>query len=75
MSNELVPIEGASTHYFKNASSILSGSFSLMNNTQLGEAYPNPSSYRTTFTFSLAENDQVRLDIINSTGYHRQNID
>jgi hypothetical protein len=66
--NELIPIEGSSKQYVKNGSSILSGSFSLSTSTILGEAYPNPSFDRTTFTFSLAEDDQVKLDIINSMG-------
>ena len=65
---DLLPIGGSSKHYIKNGSSILSGGFSLSTSTHLGEAYPNPSSSRTTFTFDLAENDQVRLEIINSLG-------
>ena len=65
---DLLAAEGSSNHYIKNGSSILSGSFSLATSTYLGEAYPNPSSSRTTFSFNLAENDQVRLDIINTLG-------
>ena len=65
---ELFAIEGSSKHYVKNGTSVLSGSLFMLNITHLGEAYPNPSSDRTTFTFSLAKNDQVSLEIINPLG-------
>ena len=65
---DLLAAGGSSKHFIRNGSSILSGSFSLSTSTHLGEAYPNPSSSSTTFTFNLAENDQVRLEIINSSG-------
>ena len=66
--NDLLSVEGSSMNFVKNGSSILSGSFSFSTSTHLGEAYPNPSSSQTTFTFNLAENDQVKLEIINTLG-------
>ena len=66
--NDLLPVKGSSKYYFRNGSSILSGSFSFSTGNYLGEAYPNPSANQTTFIFKLAENNQVRLEIINSSG-------
>jgi flagellar hook assembly protein FlgD len=39
-----------------------------MPNSTLGDAFPNPSADLTTFTFSLAGETKVHLEIINIIG-------
>ena len=66
--NRILSVEGYSKNFVKNGTSIITGSFATSGSTCLGEAYPNPSTFRTTFNFNLASNEYVRLEIINSLG-------
>jgi uncharacterized protein (TIGR02145 family) len=48
--------------------SVLGVDFEAVPSDFLGDAYPNPSSEKTTFTFQLASESKVRLEIFNVMG-------
>ena len=64
-----ISIQKGYTNFFeKYGTSVLSVDFEKVSDTYLGDAYPNPSHNRTTFTFELVKKSRVRLEIFNSTG-------
>jgi hypothetical protein len=48
--------------------SVLAVDFEIVTYTSLGDAYPNPSTDKTTFTFQLERESKVRLEIFNIEG-------
>jgi len=47
---------------------VLKSEFVILKGTFLGDAYPNPSDEKTTFTFGLASESDVKFEIYNSIG-------
>jgi hypothetical protein len=60
--------KGYSNRFEKLGTSVLTADFDIMPVSTLGDAYPNPSSDMTTFTFRLAGECKVHLEIINVMG-------
>jgi len=69
MSTQIINIQEGYTRYFtKNGTSVLTVNFEKIPETYLGDAFPNPSDNKTTFTFNLTFKCRVRLEIINPLG-------
>ena len=60
--------KGYSDLFEKSGTSVLNASSDMIPGNVLGDAYPNPSSEMTTFTFTLAEEAKVRLELVNAIG-------
>ena len=60
--------KGYGNLFEKSGTSVLAVSFDMMPENVLGDAYPNPSSGKTTFKFNLVGTTKVRFEIINVTG-------
>jgi hypothetical protein len=52
----------------KNGTTMLKPDFQREGKTDLGDAYPNPSTDRTTFTFETESESDVRLEIYDVRG-------
>ena len=61
-------IKGYGKQFERLGTSVLLVDFMIEDNTFLGEAYPNPSTDMTTFTFQIDMNSKVRLAIYNMKG-------
>ena len=62
------PQKGFSNIFEKSATSVIKVDFEKESYTILGDAYPNPTTDKTTFTFQLATESQVQLGIYNING-------
>ena len=60
--------KGSGKLFERLGTSVLSVDFETMAYTSLGDAYPNPSTDKTTFTFRLDRESKVRLEIYNMKG-------
>jgi flagellar hook assembly protein FlgD len=60
--------EGYSKHFNRNGTSVLTVDFERVPNNYLGDAYPNPSHDKTTFTINLISVCRIHLEIINLSG-------
>ena len=61
--------KGLPDHFVKGGTTVISPEFVRMaQDTYLAEAFPNPSDYKTTFSFTLARKGRVQLEIINNIG-------
>ena len=66
---QLVEVEkGYNKLFEKLGTSVLAVDFETVAKTSLGDAYPNPSTDKTTFTFQLERESKVRLEIYNIEG-------
>jgi hypothetical protein len=65
---QMVTDKGFNKTFEKLGTSVLAVDFETVTNTTLGEAYPNPSTDKTTFTFQLERESKVRLEIYNIEG-------
>jgi hypothetical protein len=65
---EVKIVKGYSNRFEKLGTSVLTVDFEDVQHSFLGDAYPNPSSGMTTFTFQLAGECKVRLEIFNVMG-------
>ncbi len=61
-------LKGFSRYFEKNGTSVLMADFEKVPNNDLGDAFPNPSHNKTTFTINLISKCSVRLEIFNSLG-------
>ena len=62
------PLEGYSMAFERQGTTVLKTKLAGERMSYLGDAYPNPSRDRTTFTFGLAGESRVRLEIIDVVG-------
>jgi hypothetical protein len=62
------PQKGFSNVFEKSATSVIKVDFEKESFNVLGDAFPNPSNDKTTFTFQLATESQVQLGIFNING-------
>jgi flagellar hook assembly protein FlgD len=60
--------KGYNKSFEKLGTSVLAVDFETVAKTSLGDAYPNPSTDKTTFTFQLERESKVRLEIYNAEG-------
>jgi uncharacterized protein (TIGR02145 family) len=60
--------KGSGKLFERLGTSVLSVDFETRAYTSLGDAYPNPSSDKTTFTFRLGMESKVRFEIYNMKG-------
>jgi hypothetical protein len=60
--------KGYGNIFEKLGTSVLTADFETMPGSILGDAFPNPSIDLTTFTFRLAGETRVRLEIVNTMG-------
>jgi hypothetical protein len=60
--------KGYTRNFEKLGTSVLKVDFTKESFTVLGDAFPNPSKNKTTFTFQLAGESKVRLEIYNIKG-------
>jgi hypothetical protein len=60
--------KGYTNRFEKLGTSIIKVDFEMISNSFLGDAYPNPSSGMTTFTFQLMSECKVNLEIFNIMG-------
>ena len=60
--------KGSGNLFERLGTSVLMADFDPMSNISFGYAYPNPSTEKTTFTFEIAEETDVRLEIFNMRG-------
>ena len=60
--------KGYNKVFEKLGTSVLTADFEKESYSVLGDAFPNPSTERTTFTFQLGMESQVRLEIYNIKG-------
>ena len=65
---ETEPLEGYSLAFERQGTTVLKTKLAGEKLSSLGDAYPNPSRDKTTFTFSLAGESRVRLEIIDVVG-------
>jgi|GEM_PF-624509 len=59
--------DGTPIRFVKNGTAVIN-SFLSVTEVLLGDAYPNPSSDKTTFIIELAGEDHIRLELFNSSG-------
>jgi hypothetical protein len=60
--------KGYTKYFEKLGTSVLKVDFTKESFNVLGDAFPNPSRDKTTFTFQLARESKVRLEIYNIKG-------
>ena len=60
--------KGYSNLFERQGISVLTADFEVLSNSFLGDAYPNPSNGKTTFTFQIVEDCKVHLEIFNVMG-------
>ena len=60
--------KGSGNLFERLGTSVLMADFEPMSNISFGYAYPNPSTEKTTFTFEIAGETDVRLEIFNMRG-------
>lgn len=60
--------KGYNKLFEKLGTSVLMVDFETLPYTFLGDAFPNPSTVKTTFTFQLVRESKVRLEILNIMG-------
>ena len=60
--------KGSGNLFERLGTSVLMADFDPMSNISFGYAYPNPSTEKTTFTFEVAGETDVRLEIFNMRG-------
>jgi len=68
ISREITILKGYPDRFVKSGTSVMNVDFMIKPEIYLSDAFPNPSAYKTTFTFTLGSTAKVRLEIINSTG-------
>jgi hypothetical protein len=65
---KMVFFKGYNKLFEKQGTTVLAADFETMASTFLGDAFPNPSKDKTTFTFQLDNELQVRLEIYDIAG-------
>ena len=60
--------KGSGNLFERLGTSVLMADFDPMSNISFGYAYPNPSTEKTTFTFEIAGETDVRFEIFNMRG-------